>query len=61
MLTLQLKDKVIEFTFCDYFTKQVIHSESFAVNTAEQIAYDILDMAAADKKKNHEKAQSRCF
>ncbi len=70
MLTLQLKDNEIEFTFSDYFTKKIIHSESFNLEDSEQIAFDILNMVKAKRKKVHaqkdrnegcERTQKRCF
>ena len=44
MLTLKLKDYQVEFSFTDYFSKKIIHSESFDLDDAEQIALDLLKM-----------------
>lgn len=69
MLSLELKDQEIEFTFSDYFTKNKIHSESFTLDDSEQIAFDILKMISAKRKKVHaqkdrnessQRPQTRC-
>jgi hypothetical protein len=58
MLTLKVKDNVVEFIFTDYFTKKHIHSESFTFDDAEQMAKYILKMI---KKEEKEAAPKRCF
>lgn len=57
MLTINKKDSEIEFTFSDFFTKKIIHSESFTLHDAEQIALDLLKMA----KESSECHPKRCF
>lgn len=51
MLTLKLKDKEIEFTFVDYFTKKIINTQSFSIDDSEQIANDLLKMVSIDRRK----------
>ena len=58
MLTLKVKDNMVEFIFIDYFTKKHIHSESFTFDDAEQMAKDILKMI---KKEEKEVSKNRCF
>jgi hypothetical protein len=52
MLTIQLKDNEIEFTFTDLFTKNKIQSESFSIDHCEQIAFDILKIISTKRKKH---------
>lgn len=69
MLTLKLKDYQVEFSFTDYFSKKIIHSESFDLDDAEQIALDLLKMikdkrkkdAQEDRNESRERTQKRCF